>query len=296
MTSAFQETQGRWDTFLTKIEERFHEILAQTEVLLPNVIALQDFDPTPFSVAWQGIEAQVKELISKIDSTWQEKVSLAFEEVKEAGETMMEEAGSSLDDYYEAFHTVYKTEQEKGIALSRKLERALKGYEVRTFATAARKLQEKAVEVLSKTFSCSQCKAPLPVKQNFFRAYYETCTYCQTVNTFEPGTIARYVEHFAVPALAEEKALKEYYAYYDVEEKFKRQREDEPSAISSQTVLETYKAYAEKYLTARVEIIPDLQKQFDQDLTAKVEHIRKWVLGEHGWKYTNPLDKLTAKQ
>jgi hypothetical protein len=282
MNSSFEAVHMRWDTFLGKIESRFHEMLSQSEALLPNVLEFQDFDPTPMNVAWQGIETQAKELISKIDDTWQEKVSPAFDEVRDAGEAEVEEADGDLSEYYEGFYKVYRKEQDKANLLSDKLERELKNYQVRTFAVAARKLQARASEELGKMFLCSQCKAPLPVRKNFFRSYYETCTYCQTVNTFEPGTIARQVEHFAVHAIAEEKALPEFHAYWDVEDKFKGQRDDEPQIVAGQTVLDAYTVYAEKYLKARIEIIPDLETQYNNDLISKVEHIRKWVLGEHG--------------
>lgn len=118
-------------------------------------------------------------------------------------------------------------------------------------------------------------QGPLSIKQNFFRSYYQTCEYCQTVNTFEPGTIARNVEHFAVHPLAEEKSLAEYFAFWDIERKFNRQRTDEFQTISVQQVLDAYTVYAEKYLKARIEVIPEYEKQYDKDLASKIERIKK---------------------
>lgn len=280
--------QERWVVFLSKIEERFQETLTQAAAILPSLLDYREFDTHPFATAWQGIETQSKELIAKIADTWHEKVSPALEEVKEAEEQLVEDEAGGLDKLYEKFYPLYYAERDKGLALRGKLDKELKAYEVRTFSAAARKLVAKAQEILSKDFLCTQCKAPLPVKASFFRSYYQTCEYCQTVNSFEPGTVARNVEHFAMHPLAEEKALDEYFAYWDIEQQFKSQRDDEPASVTPQALLDVYKIYATKYLQARIEIVPEYRQQYEKDLASKIEHIRKWVLGEHGLNFTGP--------
>ncbi|ANE51694.1 hypothetical protein [Flavisolibacter tropicus] len=280
MNTAFTEAQQRWETFLSKIEERFHETLGQAESILPQLLDYQNFDTIPFGNAWTGIHNQGSELIKKINDTWEEKVSNTFEEVKETEEAKVEEAGENLDEFYTSFYKLYYLELDKGRERAHHLNKALKAYEVRTFAEAGRKLQVKAKEILSGNFSCTQCRAPLPVQQNIFRSYYQACEYCQTMNTFEPGTIARNVEHFALQPIAEEKALKEYFTYWDLESKFKAQREDEPKVISAEQVLEAYTKYVEIYLKARIEIIPDYEKRYKKDRVAKIEQLRKWTLSD----------------
>jgi hypothetical protein len=283
MNESYFAAQRRWDTFLEKISTRFHELLSQTETLLPNVIELEDFDPTPFSVAWQGIESQAKDLMSKVQHTWQEQLSPMLEQIKEDGEDDAVNVGRSLDDYYIEYDQYYNLDRQKGRDIENQLTRELKNYEVRTFASAARKLQFKASEVLSKNFLCSQCKAPLELKQNFYRSYYLTCTYCQTVNTFEPGTIARNVEHFALHALAEENSLAAYFHYLDLENKFREQNSEDSIEVSSETLLKAYKVYAEQYLKTRIEIIPELKNNYEKDLASKVERIRKLVIEEFNY-------------
>lgn len=268
----------RWDNFLANIESRFHEQLSQAGAILPSLLDLQDFNTSGFATAWQGIESQMKDLIAKIDDTWQDKVSPAFDEIKDAEEATIEEAEGDLEEYHARFYPVYYAAQDKGRSLQHKLDKELHRYQVTTFAEAGRKLSARAHEILSSGFSCSQCKAPLPVLQQFFRSYYQTCEYCQTVNTFEPGTIARNVEHFAMHPLAEEAALAEYFVYWDIENKYRSQRDDEPEEVSADEVLSQYKTYVEKYLRARIAIIPDYQQQYEKDLEAKLEHLRKWTL------------------
>jgi hypothetical protein len=267
----FNDVQQRWDNFLLKIEERFHEVLKQTEAVLPTLLDYQNFDTTPFGNAWQGIEAQVKDLISKIDDTWQNKVSESFDEIINSSDNFYAE------NHVEYYRDIYYPALEKGRKLAHKLQKELKRYEVNTFAEAGRKLQKKADEILGSNFSCTQCKAPLPVKQNFFRSYYQTCDYCQTVNTFEPGTIARNVEHFALHPIAEATCLDEYFVYCDLEDAYKQQNDDEPKAINKDVVVNAYKTYAEKYLKARIAVIPDLQSEYEKDLEGKVGHVERWL-------------------
>lgn len=265
----YTAVQERWDTFLAKIEERFHDLLGQAKTVLPSMLEFQDYDTLPFGNAWGGISRQAKELIWKIQDTWQEKVAPAFDEVI-----------NQSDEFYALHHKSYYKEihypaMEKGLELADRLEKELKRYETSIFAEAARKLQAQAQKGLADSFSCTQCQAPLPVRQQFYRAYFHTCDYCRTVNTFEPGTLARNVEHFALRPLAEETALEEYFLYTDLEQAYRRQRSDRPAVIGRDEVLKAYENYMRKYLDACVEIIPELGKTYDRELQSKIEHVRK---------------------
>lgn len=276
----------RWDAFLIKIESRFREIVTEAHAALPALLQVEHFDTTPFGVAYQGIETQLKELISKISDTWQEKVTPALEEIQEREEAAVEDREGSLDEFYARFYPLYDREQSKGRTLEHQLDRELRIAEIRLPAAAAHLLYDEARKALARTFQCPQCQAPLPLRSNFFRSYYQTCEYCQTVNTFEPGTIARNVEHFALHALAEEAAFEEALTYYDMELKYRSQRDDEPPVLSKAELLQCYTAYAEKYLKARIEIIPDYANQYESDLASRIEHVRKWTLGEHGLDFS----------
>lgn len=46
---------------------------------------------------------------------------------------------------------------------------------------------------------CKQCGAKLEIKQFYFMSTYIACGFCQTQNTFDPGTKARMMEHLARP-------------------------------------------------------------------------------------------------
>ncbi|MBW1295036.1 hypothetical protein [Aquimarina litoralis] len=250
---SFIATQQRWDTFLSKIKDRFHEVLSKTEEALPLLFEATDFETTTFLNAWTGIYSQARDLASKIEDTWFEKV---------------EETFLDLDLEYDSKKFVQ--ERTKGFQLQHELHQELKSYEVRIFADAAKKLVTQVKETLSKDFSCTQCQAKLPVKDNFFRSYYATCDYCQTVNTFEPGTKARNVEHFAINALGEEAALQHHLEYENL--KFQNYLADR-DIFSKDELLIPYRKYIEAFLKKRIEIIPDYQERYEKDLTAKMSFV-----------------------
>ncbi|WP_299314379.1 hypothetical protein [uncultured Aquimarina sp.] len=250
---SFTVTQNRWNTFLTKIEDRFHEVLSKTEVVLPLLFEATDFETTTFQNAWQGIYSQASDLISKIEDTWYNKVEDTFLNV-------------DLDD--DSIQLI--KERNKGFQLQHNLDQELKSYEVRIFSEAAKKLLAIAKDTLSKDFSCTQCQAKLPVKNNFFRSYYSTCDYCQTVNTFEPGTKARNIEHFAIDALGQAAALEHYLKYEEL--KFQNYLNDR-DVYGKDELANQYRKYVEAFLKKRIEIIPDYQDRYEKDLNAKMSLI-----------------------
>ena len=253
---SFSDTQHRWDSFLKKIEERFLEILKKTEAVLPMLFEATDFETTTFSNAWQGIYSQATDLIYKIDDTWQEKVEDAF-----------------LDVGVDFGSTAFNKERDKGFSLRFELEQQLKSYEVKVFSEAAKTLLKEVKDILSKDFCCTQCQAKLPVKDNFFRSYYSTCSYCQTVNTFEPGTKARNIEHFAVHALGEEAGLTHYLHYEYL--KFQNYLRDSEVHNKEELAIH-YQKYVEAYLKRRIEIIPDYKDRYEKDLKAKTAFLTNY--------------------
>lgn len=269
---------GRWAGFLSKIDERFQETLSQAQTILPQLLDYQQFDTVPFANAWSGIESQAKALIAKIGDTWQQTVSVSWEAFRDDEETRLAEDGEALEPFQERFYGIYYAEQEKGRRLMRQLEKDLRTYEIRTFAEAGKKLAAKARENLSADFCCTQCQAPLPVQEHFYRSYYQACHYCQCTNTFEPGTVARMVEHFAVGPMAEEQALDAYWTYWELLQQWKDQGEDGVPLVTKDAVLQAYTTYIEVFLNARIKMIPVYQERFAADRNAKIAWLRKYTL------------------
>ena len=244
------DTQIRWDAFLEKIKTTFDGLMEKANVAMLPLFEQTDLGTTPFSNAWQGINVQAMGLIQKIEDTWTDQVEDAF-----------------LDAGLEFDSEEFIKERNKGYLLAHELKKALKSNEINLFAKAADQLFVVAKEILAKDFCCTQCKAKLTIKDNFFRSYYVNCDYCQTVNTFEPGTKVRNLEHFGVEAIAKRAAL-QYELNYD-DALFKNYIEEE-EVIAEDELQEIYKNQIVTYLEKRIAIIPDYQDRYEEDLAAKL--------------------------
>lgn len=247
----FKEVQVRWDDFLNKIEERFEEFASQIKDLFPLVFEASDYNTITFLNAWTGFYSQAQDLITKIMDTWHAKVEKTFLKT-----------GLSMDD------EEFIAERNKGLNLEYALEKKLRACEVNTFASIAHELLEIVYKDLSKNFSCSQCQAALEVKKDFFRSYYSTCLYCQTVNTFEPGIKARNIEHFAIDAIGNEAAHEQMEAYEYA--KFQNYLTDK-KIFRKKEILNLYKEYLIPFLKKRIEIIPEYADRYEKDLESKLE-------------------------
>ncbi len=251
LAMATEDVRIRWVGFLDKLEGRLNDLLAQAAQALPHLLNLRDFDPIPFVNALTGVSTQARDLVFRIEKTWSDQVEPAF--VQALGD---EDSG----------HVIVQ-ERKRGEARERAMQKALRIAHVAIAADGAQRLLAAAQKVLSGQFSCSQCKAPLAVRQQFFRSYYVSCEYCQTVNTFEPGMIARNVEHFCAHALAEEAALGAWLQHQDVEHEESRPRHPDRQIW----LVKLYTAYIDTYLQAKVDLIPEYESSRQQDRNAKIQ-------------------------
>ena len=246
----FEKTQERWEAFRSKIAGRLDELITETEDLFPLVFEAAEYETTTFLNAWQGFFSQSQGLIGKLMDTWHEQVEHAFLKT-----------GVKDND------PIFVAERNKGLELEYQLEKRFRAYEISAFAKIAKRLLEEVRAILSKDFCCTQCQAPLEIKQDFFRSYYATCQYCQTVNTFEPGLKARNIEHFAINALGEEAAYAQYEAYEYA--KFQNYLTDK-KVFKKKALLKLYEEYLIIFLKKRIEIIPDYAAEYDKDLESKL--------------------------
>jgi hypothetical protein len=224
------EAITRWDGFLAKLRERVDETLAQAEEGCAMLLDVNGLDPQPMTVAWMAIENQLRELSAKVDETWEGKVGPAVGE----------------DD----------AQKEKGESLQRSIEQKKEALEVRIFADAARKIYEQARVNLAKDQKCAQCGAALKLEQAFFRSKHVSCPFCSNVNTFVPGATISAVEYFCCHHLAREKTLGLYGKWIAAQ-----RTADEERAL---------REYTTAYLRARIEIVPEYEKDFEKDLKGKM--------------------------
>lgn len=96
---------------------------------------------------------------------------------------------------------------------------------------------------------CKQCGAKLEIKQFYFMATYITCSYCQTQNTFDPGSKARLMEHLARP-LAELRNKPLYDRY-----------REERNRAGAKAATPFYEAFAKGMAAEMDKILPGMEEQ-----------------------------------
>ena len=180
-----QQVMARWDAFLAKLQQRHSDLMAEAVEGCQMLHLQASLDPGAMTNAWQAIEVRAKNLGSKIDDTWSDKVEEAFEDVG---------ASSAVED----------RERAKGEALYDRLEVETGRTRVSIFADAARRIAERARHEQSTEHNCTQCGAALAIPEGTTRAINISCAQCSSVNTYEPGTWARMVEGYCVHPLVEE--------------------------------------------------------------------------------------------
>lgn len=255
-----EEAVNRWDAFLSKIEERCQQTLAEAQQGCAALLDVAGLDPLPMSNAWSAIENQIVELTSRIDDTWSEKVEPAFEEA----DWEWDQIEPQLD---------------RGRALSAKMLRDRDAVAFRIFAEAAEKIFEEAKKNLAQDHPCTQCHAPLPLSDQFFRSVHVTCPYCNNVNTFVPGTKIASVEHFCCHHLSRARTVDLWFAWVDAEERMR----DTETLENMKAAEAALKQYNEAYLKARIAIVPELEKDFEKDLQGRMAFFYEEVSRSDEW-------------
>ena len=259
-----RESIQRWDGLLGKIRERALETLAQAEAGCGMLLDLNNLDPQPMTVAWGAIENQLRELGTRVDTTFREKVEPTLEAEGE------DDGGR-----------IAAAERGKGEAFARWLERERETVATRIFAAAAQKIFAQARATLGKDFRCTQCQAALPLSDRFFRARHVPCAYCNRVNTFVPGTQVAAVEFFCCHYLARDKVKDLWFAWLEAEERMRASRADQDDVRALITAAEqALVAYTTAYLRARIEIVPEYEKDFAKDLEGRTAFFREQVARE----------------
>ena len=220
-----------------------------------------DLDPASMNNAWTGMAARARQLSSKVQDTWNDKVEPAFEEA---------DAPSELVDQQRA----------RADALCDEIEVATEQTRIAIWCDAARKVWARAEAEAPKELACSQCGASIPAPR-VLMSVNVTCQHCQSVNTFEPGPRARMIEHFCAHPLSEEIAWPQWLAMRQAEQRLHTARNPK---------LEHFKGYEQaqidywrSYLQARAQMVPRYQASFDADLRGKMAYFYDRIEHEKAW-------------
>ncbi|MDB4292348.1 hypothetical protein N9954_03015 [Maribacter sp.] len=241
-----QELIERWNAFLQKIENRFAESLAYAEEACSEQLVSTDYEYETVLRSWQGMKAQVHELIRKIDVVWDTKV---MPEMRSLGDFY-------IDEGYKASDTNDRLTEEL-FAFERKLEGKL-----------AQRFYDHAIQVANKKASCSQCNADIAIRKDIFRAQYISCGYCNTVNTVQPETKFLKIGWGIVDNIAKIKAQREFDELGRTEEALRLQRK--PVANSYWINYENaYYGYWERFFKERITLNSEAAERYEDDMKRK---------------------------
>ena len=215
--------------FFGKLQQRADE-LAQEATESGQLIADADTDPFKRSFAQfkSGILAQFTAILQKGNQTFSSQI------MPKAGFTEM----APLSELFSTWQQ-HVTDRMTGV-FDNIQERDLEKEYADTQAEYA---------VAREQAHCKQCGAKLEIKQFYFMATYITCSYCQTQNTFDPGSKARMMEHLARP-LAELRNKPLYDRY-----------REERNRAGVKAAAPYYEAFAKGMAAEMDKILPGMEEQ-----------------------------------
>lgn len=219
----------RAETYFGKLEARCQEIAVEVK---ESGQLLADADTDPYKRSYlqfkSAIIAQFMSIIQKGSDTFQNQImsKASSSDMMRVSQLFNDWHSKVLDMMTHAFDGVTERNLEKEYA------------EMMEEYDAARN-----------AFHCKQCGANLQLAQFYFTATYLTCEFCQTQNTFDPGSKARMIEHIARP-LAESRCKTEYESY--------RQRK---SVVGQKEATADYEKYVCAMIAQMNNILPGMEEQ-----------------------------------
>jgi hypothetical protein len=247
-----QELVGRWNDFLSKIEQKFKESLQLGKQAVLDSLEENNYDYYASDRTLYAIKSQISTtLVDKIDEVSADQVLPAM---RADGDYWVDEIA-------------------KGHHLREELYRRLTLWEIDIEGMLSQKYYDHAILLINKNFCCRQCKSPLTIRRQFFQSQYVTCLYCNTVNTFEPETKYVQIGWNVVDNIARKNAMEEYRA---MQEAGRLKQEAEPRySVNSTTHNELYrdacKKYVERFFTERIKLLPDTAADFTVDVARELK-------------------------
>ncbi|MEP7147144.1 MAG: hypothetical protein ABI792_09065 [bacterium] len=231
----FQGLVTRWDNFLVKIKERYHEVLQQAEEPLKNVINNIQYDTVIIHNIKTGLYSQaVEQLSRKVDEGWNKM------------EAEMGKLGVSRS---------FITEQhQKSDTFKETLANEFKYFEVSLYGKAARQILENVRKHINenKLHSCTQCGAELPIKIYSFMSVNIKCESCGSVNTYKPDDRIRALEYYVINHLAEEQAF--------------------PAKLKAKHDKNAQKEYFKTYYGFLIENVPDKKDFYQREMDERINN------------------------
>ena len=243
----------KWDSFLSKIENRFKESLMHAQNACIDQLAETNYDYETVMRSWQGMKAQIRQLSHKIDVVWDEKVA-----------PEMDVLGDFASDEYT-----------KGSNLGDKLEEDLTAFERQLEGELSQLFYNHAIKIADKVHNCTQCNSEIQIRNDLFRAQYITCNYCNTVNTIEPETQFLKVGWGIIDNIAKVKTQSQFDAMEDAIEAIRLHRGQAPESYW-QTYEKAHNAYWDAFFKERITLNSELEKRYDDDMARKKKEFENY--------------------
>ncbi len=232
----------RWKIFLDKIQAKGNEFFASMRSEALPMFKKNNGDPMPVGTALHAINMQLVNLCKKVDDTWAQQV-----------ENVFRKEGTSDNEI--------ERQRMLGEHVQFDLHREFKLLETEINHQMAQHIMSLA-ESTKRTspINCSQCSAPLVIPAHIYMAEHITCAFCQTVNTYEPGTYQRLVGTFCAEHMARWKALDLLKQEIEIQREVNSLRGGALQK-AKQRLREAHEAYSKKYLDELKKYRPNLDME-----------------------------------
>lgn len=251
------ELVKRWDAYLQKMEQRFYDLLDNSQEAILDQLQESDFDLNPTTRAWQTMRVQLLDFIQQIDTMFDDKVRYKMEQYVESHE--------------------YLDQGIKASELQEKLHQKLERHGIELEGKVALLFYDHAIQFQNEDFNCSQCGGLLKIQQDVFRTHYVTCHYCKATNTFKPNDKVLNVQWTVVDNIAKLNCLPEWENLQAANTFFHSLRDDRPAEVAAMNACEkATKEYWTKFLKERIVLISEYEESFEADLHMKMKSFSDW--------------------
>lgn len=289
------ELEGRWFTFLSKMELKMNELC---DAAMPELCDLYSSDQDMYKSSYHnmrnGILNQLRMMGDKARDVYEKQIEEFYESLVDDVEGKEEDA---LDSFRERCSDSHEDFEEKIDKCRLKIE-----------ATENEDLELKYQKILDEydaikdKFCCTQCGSPVSIPKLFFVSTYIECPSCRTQNTFEPSSQARELDHLG-RALAESRtrhlieksereAEREREIYYEIHElelslifeedqskvknvESKIEELEQARKAATKNAIQIHKEYLRAMFDEWHRIVPDLKEQNERFYERLLKEVEK---------------------
>lgn len=184
--------ENRLDTFLAKLNERVDALLSGFISEAPAVMA----DDDRFGQAYYRFSSAMKGQTGNMREKLREVLEKQIEPVYDRYSHTLPVQSEGYNVVREWRHRCARKADEWEEQLRRRVDDATEQVERKDYEPVFEQMMNSYWQQCQ-SINCRQCGANLNINQVYYYSAYVACSHCQTQNIFEPGTIARDIEHTA---------------------------------------------------------------------------------------------------